>query len=153
MPTFRNVNTGQVVTVEADPSHLSGLARWERISEEPSALVTDPALPMVVFTQADFDQAQAALAQAQADEAAAARAAQQAQADLAQARADAEPALATAAAELSPNASDSVESARTPKRPADNADRKDWLAYAVARGKTLAELKGVRTTDIRMMLD
>lgn len=37
MPRFRNRNSGQVVTVEDDPSHLSGLARWERIEEGPSA--------------------------------------------------------------------------------------------------------------------
>lgn len=37
MPRFRNRNSGQVVTVEDDPSYLSGLARWERIEEGPRA--------------------------------------------------------------------------------------------------------------------
>ncbi|QOH59893.1 hypothetical protein [Rhodococcus rhodochrous] len=33
MPTFRNRNSGQTVTLHDDPSYLSGLARWERIEE------------------------------------------------------------------------------------------------------------------------
>lgn len=37
MPTFRNCNSGQVVQVDDDPSHLSDLARWERIEEGLSA--------------------------------------------------------------------------------------------------------------------
>lgn len=42
MPTFRNRNSGQVVQVDDDPSHLSGLARWERTEEGPSAPATPP---------------------------------------------------------------------------------------------------------------
>lgn len=42
MPTFRNRNSGQVVQVDDDPSHLSGLARWERVEEGPSAPAAPP---------------------------------------------------------------------------------------------------------------
>lgn len=97
MPTFRNRNSGQVVTVEVDPSHLSGLARWERI-EEYLTPAFDPAAPTVVF-------------------------------------AEPEPAV--------------VEQPETPAKPADDADRDEWIAYAKAHGKTDADLKGVRTTVIR----
>lgn len=152
MPTFRNVNTGQVVTVEADPSHLSGLARWERIEEGPSA----PA--QTGFTQEEFEQAQAelarseaAVAQAQAEEAAAQAELDQAAAELTQARDDAEDFLTEAAAELSPPAQEFINPtpAPAPERPADNADRKEWLAYAKAMGRTDADLKGVKTVEIR----
>lgn len=37
MPSFRNRNSGQVVTVSEDPSFLSRLARWECIKEGLSA--------------------------------------------------------------------------------------------------------------------
>lgn len=42
MPTFRNRNSGQTVTVTDDPSYLSGLARWERIEEGSSTPVSAP---------------------------------------------------------------------------------------------------------------
>lgn len=130
MPTFRNRSSGQVVTVREDPSHLSGLARWERIEEglsapavEPESVVdyvapgVDPALPVVAYVEAS----------------------QEAQADLAEAR-------ETAAAELE-ELNEAL--ADTPARPADDAPRDEWLAYAKSQGKTDAELKGVKTTVIR----
>ena len=45
MPTFREVNTGQVVTLDEDPSYLSGLARWQRIEAGLSA--PEPETPQV----------------------------------------------------------------------------------------------------------
>ncbi|MBF6332381.1 hypothetical protein [Nocardia transvalensis] len=48
MPTFREINTGQVVTVDEDPSYFTVLARWQRVDNptQPSAAPnTPPAAP------------------------------------------------------------------------------------------------------------
>lgn len=129
MPTFREVNTGQIVQLEDDPSYLDGLARWERISEGLSA-------PTESDTVADSD---AQLAEAEAEAAKA----------LAEAQTDAAEKLAELNAEL---AGEPVKADPVPavlELPTADADRDEWVSYALANGKTAAEIKGVRLSVIQ----
>lgn len=132
MPTYREVNTGQVVTVEVEPNHLSGLARWERIEGELSA--PEPAAVLQagehVVAAADVaEQAQVALAEVQAD-------AEKAQADLADAQVEAAVKLEELNTELAT------------EKPDEDANKPVWVAYAKANGKTDADIKGKTKPEI-----
>ncbi|WP_032380959.1 hypothetical protein [Rhodococcoides fascians] len=61
MPTFRNVNSGQVVQVEDDPSHLDGLARWVRDEDGLSAPEDQVEPDTAVGLDAALDAAQSEL--------------------------------------------------------------------------------------------
>ena len=143
MPTYREVNTGQVVTVEVEPNHLSGLARWERIEEElrapePAAVVLQAG--EVVVAAADVaEQAQAALVQAQAE---AVEQIADLNAELADSAADA-PATLAVEVEGVHEASPAV-----PAKPDEDANKPVWIAYAKANGKTDADLKGKTKPEI-----
>ena len=123
MPTFREVNTGQIVQLEDDPSYLDGLARWERISEGLSAPTE---------SEQSRDEAEAEAAKALAD-----------------AQADAAEKLAELNAELT---AEQVKADPVPavlELPAADAERDEWVSYALAHGKTSADIKGVRTSVIQ----
>lgn len=123
MPTFREVNTGQTVQLEDDPSYLDGLARWERISEGLRA-------PTESGQRRSDAKAEAAKA-------------------LADSRADAAEKLAELNAEL---AAEPVKADPVPtvlELPDANADRDEWISYALAHGKSAADVKGVRLAVIQ----
>ena len=132
MPTYREVNTGQVVTVEVEPNHLSGLARWERIEVElsaPEPVTVELQAGEHVLAAADVaEQTEAALAAAQAD-------AEKAQAELVEAQADAAETLVELNAELV-------------AKPDEDDNKPLWVAYAKANGKTDADIKGKTKPEI-----
>lgn len=148
MPTFRNRNSGQVVQVDDDPSHLSDLARWERIEEglsAPDELTHTPSSDVTsevgghtvepTSTEA-VESAEAAVESAEAKVADATVAAEDAQTALQEAHEDA----AAQVQELDGELADTL--------PAADAERSDWVAYALAHGKTEDDVKGVSTKKI-----
>ena len=143
MPTFRNRNSGQVVQVDDDPSHLSDLARWERIEEglsAPDELTHTPSevgghIVEPTSTEA-VESAEAAVESAEAKVADATVAAEDAQTALQEAHEDA----AAQVQELDGELADTL--------PAADAERSDWVAYALAHGKTEDDVKGVSTKKI-----
>ena len=148
MPTFRNRNSGQVVQVDDDPSHLSDLARWERIEEglsAPDELTHTPSTDVtsevgghtVEPTNTEtVESAEAAVESAEAKVADATVAAEDAQTALQEAREDATAQIE----ELNGELADTL--------PAVDAERSDWVAYALEHGKTEDDVKGVSTKKI-----
>lgn len=101
MPTFREVNTGQVVTVdEARAAWFRERARWQPVGNEKPE-TADVAAP------------------------------------------------AATPAPAGPLADDTTTNADAPAMPDADADRAEWVAYALANGKTEADVKGTRTTTIK----
>lgn len=106
MPTFREVNTGQSVTVDSDPrlSRFRRLARWKE--QEGGKSKEKEVEKPVAEPQTSEDKAEEA------------------------------PAVDA-----------------TPAKPGDDADRDEWVAYALANGKTDADVKGTRVSTIRSWFD
>ena len=125
MPTYREVNTGQVVTVEVEPNHLSGLARWERIEVElsapeeytvPESLGLKPELgDPIPFVETP---------------------------ELADSAADAPVTLAVEVEGVH------EDSPVVPAKPDEDANKPVWVAYAKANGKTDADIKGKTKPEI-----
>ena len=141
MPTFRNRNSGQVVQVDDDPSHLSNLARWERIEEglsAPDELTHTPTgeIASEVGGHTVEPTTTDAVESAEAKVADATDAAEDAQTALEEAREHA----TAQVQELSGELADTL--------PAVDAERSDWVAYALAHGKTEDDVKGVSTKKI-----
>lgn len=57
------------------------------------------------------------------------------------------------AAPVAEEKADAAPVAETSTKPADDAPRDEWVAYALANGKTEADLKGTRITTIRGWFD
>ena len=106
MPTFREVNTGQTVTVDSDPrlSRFRRLARWE---EQEGGKSKEKEVETPVADPQD--------------------------------------------SEDTAGEAPTVDAA--PAKPGADADRDEWVAYALANGKTEADVKGTRAATIRSWFD